>query len=61
MFPIAEQAYHQRGGMAPHLPGRAFVSGDGRADAQVAMDASGELYILTKTDGLIRAVVPSGR
>jgi hypothetical protein len=56
MFPIAEQAYHSRGGKAEHLPGTALVSAKGRADAQLAVDASGELYVLTKSDGTIRAV-----
>jgi len=57
MFPIAEAAYHVRGGKDPDLPGRSLVSGDGRADAQFAIDAAGELYVFTKTDGMIRAVV----
>jgi hypothetical protein len=57
MFPIAEAAYRFRGGKDPNLPGRATVSGDGRADAHVAVDAAGELYIFSKTDGMIRAVV----
>jgi Glucose / Sorbosone dehydrogenase len=57
MFPIAEAAYHFRGGKDPNLPGRANVSGDGRADAQFAVDAAGELYIFSKTDGMIRVVV----
>ncbi len=57
MFPIAEAAYQARGGKAAHLPGRATVSGDGRADARFAIDAAGELYIYSKTDGVIRAVV----
>jgi hypothetical protein len=57
MFPIAGIAYHTRGGKIEKLPGRALVSGEGRADAQFAVDAAGELYILTKTDGTIRAVV----
>ena len=56
MFPIAETAYHQRGGKSPHLPGRALVSGDGRADAHVAVDGAGELYVFTKTDGTLRVV-----
>jgi hypothetical protein len=56
MFPIVERAYHERGGKAAHLPGRALVSGDGRADAHVAVDAAGELYVFTKTDGVIRVV-----
>jgi hypothetical protein len=57
MFPIAQAAYHARGGKDPDLPGRSLVSGDGRADAHVAVDAAGELYIFTKTDGMIRAVL----
>jgi len=57
MFPIVGIAYHTRGGKIEKLPGRALVSGEGRADAQFAVDAAGELYILTKTDGTIRAVV----
>jgi hypothetical protein len=32
------------------------MTGAGRADAHVAVDAAGELYIFTKTDGMIRAV-----
>jgi len=56
MFPIAEAAYHARGGRDPDLPGTSLISGKGRADAHVAMDAAGELYIFTKTDGVIRAV-----
>ena len=57
MFPIAEAAYHARGGKDPDLPGRSTVSGEGRADTRVAVDAAGELYIYTKTDGVIRQVV----
>jgi len=57
MFPIAEAAYHFRGGKSPHLPGLALVSGTGRADAHIAVDGAGELYIFTKTDGVLRAVV----
>ena len=56
MFPIAEAAYHFRGGKSAHLPGLALVSGAGRADAHVAVDAAGELYIFTKTDGVLRVV-----
>lgn len=56
MFPIAEAAYHFRGGKSAHLPGLALVSGDGRADAHVAVDGAGELYVFTKTDGVLRIV-----
>ncbi|HYU78361.1 MAG TPA: PQQ-dependent sugar dehydrogenase [Vicinamibacterales bacterium] len=57
MYPIAQAAYHFRGGKDPNLPGRATISGDGRADAHVAMDAAGELYIFSKTDGVLRRVI----
>jgi hypothetical protein len=57
MFPIAQAAYHARGGKSPILPGRALVSGEGRADANLAVDAAGELYVFTKTDGTIRALI----
>ena len=57
MFPIAEAAYHVRGGQDPNLPGASLVSGSGRADANIAVDAAGELYIFTKADGVIRAVI----
>ena len=56
MFPIAEAAYHVRGGRSAHLPGLALISGSGRADAHVAVDGAGELYIFTKTDGTLRSV-----
>jgi hypothetical protein len=57
MFPIAKAAYHARGGKSLILPGRSLVSGEGRADAHVAVDGAGELYIFSKTDGVLRIVV----
>jgi hypothetical protein len=57
MMPIVRAAYFARGGQLPDLPGRGAVSGVGRADVHVAVDAAGELYILSKSDGMIRAVV----
>jgi hypothetical protein len=56
MAPINEIAYHARGGKAEHLPGADRVPG-GRSDLRLGMDARGELYIMTKSDGMIRAVV----
>jgi len=50
-------AYFARGGRLPDLPGRGTVSGLGRADVHVAVDGAGELYLFSKTDGMIRAVV----
>ena len=57
MFDIVEAAYHFRGGKDANLPGAARVAGEGRADAHVAMDASGELYVFSKSDGMLRVVV----
>lgn len=60
MFPITLAAYHARGGKKATLPGFAKVAG-GRADIRFAMDAAGELYILTRSDGMVRAVVGAVR
>jgi len=56
MAPIIESAYHARGGKAEHLPGAERVPG-GRSDIRLATDTDGELYIMSKSDGVIRAVV----
>jgi len=57
MFPITESAYHARGGKDPNLPGRGTVSGEGRSDVRLGVDAAGELYLYSKTDGVIRQIV----
>jgi len=57
MFPIVEAAYHERGGTSPRLPGRADLIKQGRADVRFSIDADGELYLYSKGDGIIRAVV----
>jgi hypothetical protein len=57
LYPVAEAAYHARGGKDPDLPGTATVSGQSRVDARFAIDNAGELYLYSKTDGMIRAVV----
>jgi hypothetical protein len=56
MLPIATAAYHERGGKNPELTGFNSTTGKGRADAHLAVDSAGELYIFTKSDGMIRAV-----
>jgi len=55
MSPIVLAGYHARGAAKPNLPGGAKVAG-GRADIHLAMDSSGELFILSKSDGMIREV-----
>ena len=54
---LVEDAYRARGGKGEALPGAAAVSGRGRVDMRFAVDNDGELYILTKSDGMIRKVV----
>jgi glucose/arabinose dehydrogenase len=54
---IVEASYRARGGRGDTLPGSAGISGRGRVDLRFAMDQDGELYILTKSDGVIRQVV----
>ena len=54
---IVERTYRARGGRGEALPGAAAVSGRGRVDVRLAEDDAGELYVLTKSDGMIRQVV----
>jgi Glucose / Sorbosone dehydrogenase len=56
MAPVTATAYRARGGKAETLPGRARISG-GRSDIHFLIDNAGELYILSKSDGVIRAVI----
>ena len=54
---LVEETFRARGGQGEALPGAAAVSGRGRVDLRFAEDNAGELYILTKSDGMIRQVV----
>jgi mono/diheme cytochrome c family protein len=54
---ITEDAYRKRGGMGQTIPGSGAIAGKGRVDLRFAQDDDGELYILTKSDGMIRKVV----
>lgn len=59
MYEIVASEYHARGGPDNNLPGSATVSdltGGGRADIRLAVDVAGELFLLSKSDGMIRAV-----
>ncbi len=57
MLPIVSAAYHARGGKHPILPGESrFASTSGRVDLRFAIDRDGELYLLSKSDGMIRRV-----
>jgi len=54
---LVEETFRARGGKGDALPGAAAVSGRGRVDVRFAEDSAGELYLLTKSDGMIRQVV----
>ena len=54
---LVEETFRARGGQGDALPGAAAVSGRGRVDMRFAEDSAGELYLLTKSDGMIRRVV----
>jgi mono/diheme cytochrome c family protein len=54
---ITEETYRERGGKGQALPGMGAIAGRGRVDLRFAVDNDGELYILTKSDGMIRKVV----
>jgi hypothetical protein len=56
MAPIVTAGYHARGGLDPDLPGTGAVAGSGRVDLRLALDRAGELYLISKSDGVIRAV-----
>jgi len=53
----AEAKFRERGGQGDSLPGMSMVAGRGRVDLRFAIDNDGELYVLTKSDGMIRKVV----
>ena len=57
MSPITELVYHARGGKAKGLPGFGAVAGGGRSDIHFWADSEGELYVISKSDGMIRKVV----
>lgn len=51
---LSEATFRRRGGAGNGLPGRGAVAGAGRVDIRLAEDQDGELYVLTKSDGMIR-------
>ena len=59
-FPINVATYRVRGGKEENLASRQRVANQGRADARFAIDHDGELYLYSKSDGMIRQVVGGG-
>jgi mono/diheme cytochrome c family protein len=53
---LSEENFRRRGGQGENLPGFGAVAGRGRVDIRLAEDNEGELYVLTKGDGMIREI-----
>ena len=53
---LSEETFRRRGGQGDNLPGFGAVAGRGRVDIRLAEDNDGELYVLTKGDGMIRDI-----
>jgi hypothetical protein len=51
---LVEETFRRRGGKTPNLPGRGAIAGAGRIDLRLAEGGDGDLYVLTKADGMIR-------
>ena len=56
MLPIVQTTFRQRGSKAENMNGKGRVSGE-RADVRLALDAAGDLYVYSKSDGMIRRIV----
>jgi hypothetical protein len=59
MFQIIHKKYEERTGLGEDdpLPQTSNVTGSfGRADIRLQVDEDGEIYILSKSDGMIRAI-----
>ena len=57
MMPIVRATFLQRGSKAENMNGRSKVSGNQRADVRLTVDQAGEMYVYSKSDGMIRRIV----
>jgi hypothetical protein len=57
MLPLVQTTVRQRGSKAENMNGRSRVSGSQRADVRLAVDQAGEMYVYSKSDGMIRRIV----
>jgi acetolactate synthase regulatory subunit len=57
MLPVVRATFRQRGSKAENMNGRSKVSGSQRADVRLAVDQAGEMYVYSKSDGMIRRIV----
>ncbi len=57
MFPIVRKTFLQRGSKSENMNGRGRVSGEHRADVRLTVDQAGEMYVYSKSDGVIRRII----
>jgi hypothetical protein len=57
MMPIVQATFVKRGSKAENMNGRSKVSGSQRADVRLAVDQAGEMYVYSKSDGMIRRII----
>ena len=57
MMPIVRATFLQRGSKAENMNGRSKVSGTQRADVRLTVDQAGEMYVYSKSDGMIRRIM----
>ncbi len=56
MATIVSTAYKARGGTATYMPGYGTPVGKGRADIRLLLDNEQNIYIMSKSDGMLRVV-----
>ena len=56
MLPIVRKMYANRGAKNEQMNGNS-VLGPGRSDVRLAVDQAGEMYVYSKSDGMIRRIV----
>jgi len=57
MMPIVRSTFLRRGSKSENMNGRSKVSGTQRADVRLTVDQAGEMYVYSKSDGMIRRIV----
>jgi len=57
MFPIVRKTFLDRGSKSENMNGRGRISGEHRADVRLTVDEAGEMYIYSKSDGMIRRII----
>ena len=57
MMPIVRATFLRRGSKSENMNGRSKVSGTQRADVRLTVDQAGEMYVYSKSDGMIRRIV----